>query len=159
LGKWKLENEKDKVRLPSEWRAGKHVAIEHRVEGFLFVPNSDCATIAREQAARVHMSSSQITGAERRRSVRKRARKVIQLTWRNSQAERQTSTSTTSVSRFGCAVLGHEALRAGEEVRVEYEGKVMLGSVCYVMRNATSGEIEVGIAFNDDAEEFWAESF
>jgi hypothetical protein len=105
------------------------------------------------------MSNPQPAGIERRRSSRKRTRKMIQLTWRNSEAERQTATSTTSVSRFGCAIVGHDALRAGEEVRVEYDGKVRTGSVCYVMRNATSGEIEVGIAFADDAAEFWDESF
>jgi hypothetical protein len=105
------------------------------------------------------MTLAESQAAERRRSPRKKSSKIIVLTWKAGEAPRRIEASTATISRFGCAIIGNESLHPGTVVQVEHDGKIQEGSVCYVLKNASTGEVELAISFPDDATQFWNESF
>lgn len=83
----------------------------------------------------------------------------VLLVWKEwkeeNQLEHREQTFTFSVSWFGCAVHSYKFFRPGTEVRVEHKDAAMEGRVVYSLWDHSTNLIEVGLAWDQDAREFW----
>jgi translation initiation factor IF-2 len=93
---------------------------------------------------------------QRRRSPRFRTQVPLLLIWNANEQELRESTSTVTISRFGCALHSQGFIQPGTSVRLEHKGNVIEGAVVYSLKDHTRRLVEVGVAFDGDGWDFWS---
>jgi hypothetical protein len=91
----------------------------------------------------------------RRRSPRVSIRHAGVLSWQEGRTETVEAVSTTSISRFGCALRSIAFLRPGIHVRFDFANKSIEGRVVYSLKDYSNNLVTIGVAFDEDAGEFW----
>lgn len=90
-----------------------------------------------------------------RRGPRLKLRREITLHWQEGDTRHQDATYTILLSQFGCSLRASINFRPGTPVTVEYEGKSRSGKVVYTLLDYSTNHAEVGVAFEQDASDFW----
>jgi hypothetical protein len=101
---------------------------------------------------------SLFTGQERRRSVRMPSKRPVLLIPADGEP-RPVAAFTFSISQFGCAVRCATELPPGTRVTLECDGKKVPAVVTFVLQSSALEGFELGIAFEDDGNNFWGEKF
>ena len=99
------------------------------------------------------------TGPKRRRGPRLTAALPVFLAFTEDGRKILEQTVTDKVSRFGCGVFTQRKIAPGTGVEVEYSGRRREGRVVYTLRHSNTRLLELGIAFEQDAAEFWGLDF
>ena len=101
---------------------------------------------------------SLFTGQERRRSLRMASKRLVLLIPVDGEP-RPVTAFTFSISQFGCAVRCATNLPPGTRVTLECDGKKVAAKVTFVLKSSALEGFELGIAFDEDGNDFWGEKF
>ena len=102
---------------------------------------------------------SQRGGSEKRRSPRIAIRLPGLISWREGQTERIEAAFTTSVNRFGCALHCHTFFQPGTRLSLDFGDKTIRGHVVHSLKDHSVNLVTIGVAFDQDANEFWPVGF
>ncbi len=100
-----------------------------------------------------------VSGELSRRSERIRARIPVKLIWHEDMQRHLEETQTVSVSQFGCLVRCSCSMQPGTTLLVERNGKCLLGTVSYCLKDYATKRVELGIGFEEDSKDFWGIMF
>ena len=98
-------------------------------------------------------------GRERRRGARLRAAVAVWLTYGLDERKYMEQTVTILLSRFGCSVYTRQEMKPGARVELEHRGRRREARVVYALRNSNTVLLEAGLAFEEDASDFWGQQF
>ena len=79
--------------------------------------------------------------------------------WQLPEGEQREKGFTVTISRFGCAFYSHAHLRPGTKVKLKLEAEVIDGRVVHALKDHSTKLVTLGIAFEQDASEFWQVGF